>query len=189
MKPIIASTIVACVLALGACGGIISEMHGIPIVDPSNPVDVRAHTKFEYDQHRDVHQATGPLIYAQRNITGHIYLIRAWSKTSDFTGPARAQLYVTARFDDWAFLDRAHSNGRRVSLTEIDRDVSCASRRCTVSETVGINLTMTQLEGLAAEPLFSVKISGRRGALVLDVPGDYFGGVLKAIKEGPVPKS
>jgi hypothetical protein len=174
----------AAFMALAACGGVISEMYGVPIVDPEDALDVTSNTSVEYDTHEGRFTVQGPLIYAEKNIFGHSYLLRAWPGSRQFDPADPAQLYVRAAFEDWTFLDRAYSQGESLHVSKISRDVgTCSSYGCRVKETVGINLTIAKLEAIARRQVFSVKIAGRKGSIVIDVPTAYIRGFLARYRD------
>jgi hypothetical protein len=171
-------------LFLTGCGGVIAGMYGIPIVDPQDASTVTERTTTDYNPHKDLTTVTGPVIFAQSNLGGHRYTLRAWKNGKGTNGIQSFQLYVVASLDGWYFLDRAYSNGKKLSLVRISQNVlSCASFRteCLVSETVGINLTKSEVAKLAKGPQnFELEISGNKGSITLSVPPAYFKGVLES---------
>lgn len=170
-------------LTLTACGHMIAEMNGITVVNPKDAGAVIQHTKIDYDQHKNLTTVAGPAIFAQNNLFGHRYLLRTWQKGKSIKDFQTAQLYIIAALDDWYFLDTAYSNGKKLKLAQISRDVgSCSSSGgCTVSETVGISLTRQEVIALSKSAQnYDVKISGNKGSITLSIPAAYFSGVLMA---------
>lgn len=187
MKMIIVLTAVS---LTSGCGAMISEMAGIPIVDPYSGMEVQQHTEVNYDPYEDVVKVVGPMIYAENNILGHTYLLRMWgSRTeSGVVSLTSCQLYVHASFDDWAFLDRAYSQGKSYQVVKIDSEVAFCSGAsyggCTVFEDVGVTLSVSECKRRGQDSGFSVKVAGTGGSVVLDVPAAYFQGVMDATKSG-----
>ena len=165
---------VFCVLGVG-----LAILTGCATISPLDVAQVAAHTTVEHDTHMGVVRLTGPTIQlSDFVIGGSSYLLRLTDK------PRVVQLYVDARLSDWAFLDTAYSEGNRLSVTAIKREVvSCYGSACKVSEAVAINFTTAELERLAQKQNFSVKISGTHGSFVLAVPGSYFAGFLQGVRD------
>lgn len=166
-----------------------------PTADPNDRTAVAAGTEIAFDPHMGHHKAVAPsvldykLIKTVEDCGGLLcnhhssrYMLRAWSEELPF-GEIGGQLYVTARFNqDWAFLDSAWSGGRSLPVTVIDRDVvSCEGVGCTVVETIGVGLTREELKTASAQG-FSVKLSGSRDSVILEVPAPYFAGFLDALE-------
>ncbi len=170
-------------LFLTACGHTIAEMANIPVIDPHNSTAVLEHTEIDYDKHENVTTINGPIIFADQNVFGHMYSLRTWKKGKSVKDFDRIQLYVVASLDDWSFLDSAYSNGKKLDLVKISRDVGACSSYdgCSVRETVGINLTKGKVNELAkGYTNYEVKIIGQKGSIVITVPATYFEGVLQA---------
>lgn len=162
----------------------IAGMYGIPIVDPTNMVEVKKETVINYDVHENLITISGPSIFAQNNLSGHRYHLRVWQKGKNATAIDSGQLYVTANFNEWAFLDRAYRNGKKLKFTQISRDVgSCSAQSgCHIQEIVGIDLTSKELKKIARSGEdFSLKIAGSSGMLTFSVPSAYFRGVLSKV--------
>jgi len=163
---------------VSSCGTMISEMSGIPVVNPFDEAQIAQHTTVSYDPHEDIVTVKGPIIYVQNNIFGPTYFLRAWGSrgSSGSVNLTSCQLYVHATFDDWAFLDRAYSQGTSYDVTQIDSKVgSCSSYGgCSVSEDIGVNLPIAECKERGESSGFDVKVSGSGGSLVVDVPASYF---------------
>ncbi len=106
-------------------------------------------------------------------------LLRA---TIEKNEPLVIQLYVRALVvDEWAFYDRAYSEGKQLDVTQIDREVGdCKYGDCLMNEDIAINLTLEQLEKLAHKPAFNFKLYGKGGEAEYTINGAYFKGFLKA---------
>ena len=92
------------------------------------------------------------------------------------------QLYISASFGKWAFLNRAYSAGKRLDTTLIDRRVVTCRTSCLLTEDVAIHLTTEDLERLAEGGTFEVELQGRRGSAIVRVPATYFRGFMDAFK-------
>jgi hypothetical protein len=78
-------------------------------------------------------------------------------------------------------LDSAYSEGQRLDVTKIDSNVSCRRYGCAHYEHIGINFDIDTLRKLVLKDIVSIKLAGRRGSRVIDIPGQYFAGFLAAI--------
>lgn len=166
-----------CLAALAGCG---------LLPNTSDPGDISARTEITHDRYDGLWKARGPEIYDFGNRDIKSYRLRAASASPDFAQVARAQLYVIARLDHRLYLGDAHSAGVAFDVTRIEREVErCDEDRCRYLETIGINMSVTQLRAIAASPGFDVRISGRKGNVYLFVPASYFQGFLLAIGQPP----
>lgn len=145
-------------------------------LDPRNPSDVAARTEVQSDPHDAITRDKGPTVDSFEDRTS--YFPRAWSSSD---GVRTAQLEVRANFSDWAFLDSAYSEGQSVDVTKIDSTVSCGRYGCSHYEHISVNLSIDTLRNLASKDIVSIKIAGRRGSRVIDIPGQYIKGFLAAI--------
>jgi hypothetical protein len=150
-------------------------MSGIPVINPNDSQAVASHTKVENDVHQGVTRVVGPLIFADNNILGNTYLVRGWVDEANSGVKNSVQIYVSAKFDHWAFLDSAYSYGDQLNTTVIDRDVNCGRYSCTHTETVGVDLRLNQLERVAKDG-FSFKVRGSGGSVIMSIPAAYFAG-------------
>jgi len=162
-----------CLCSLASCG---------VLPNPSDPFDIAARTEISRDRYDGLWKALGPKVLPIGNNVVDSYRLRAFSKDRDFGRLTVAQLYVVADVNEWLFLNRAHAAGAAFHVTQIDREVAyCTEERCTLRETVGVDLSIEQMRALAAGPGFDVRISGRRGSMTIFVPAAYFQGFLMAI--------
>lgn len=124
-----------------------------------------------------------PMVYLDGFAVGRSYMLRSTLDPGDpVDAPSLLQLYVTAQFNDWAYLGEGVAEDRRARrrlvLTPIDRNhFGChqrgAERRCNLTETVAIELSVADLHEYASSGLrFSVE--GRSGATEMEVPAAYF---------------
>jgi hypothetical protein len=167
MKHILAVTLT---LLLAACGSVPGGL------DPTDEQSVALQTTVEFDSHENLTRIKAPWARTQARDK---YMLRSITKQpGEFYA---TQLYISARFDRWAFLDRAHSEGRRLDVTEVAREVDrhpCGTGYCTVREDIAVNLTMGELREIAKKPMFVVKVSGAKGYILVDVPSAYIKGFL-----------
>jgi hypothetical protein len=166
-------------LALAGCGAQIAAMNGIAIVDPGDKAAVLANMKAEADPYEGATKISGPIIFHDRNILGKTYTIRSWISPNNPALNDRFQVYVTANFNEWAFLEQAYADGHMLDTTEISRDVGyCSSYGCSMTETVGINFSEAELARYVVTGL-SFKIAGKRQDVVMTVPGPYIAAVIE----------
>lgn len=172
--------IVIASLLISACGAQIAKMHGIDIIDPFDPQAVEAATTVEPDPHTGLTKVAGPPIFHDNNILGKVYFLRGWKSKNLSDDSGSIQVYVLARFDKWAFLDTAYANGKKLDTSQIDRKVgSCSGYGCSLQETIGINLNISQLRDYAKNGL-SFKVLGKRDSITMIIPAGYFSGFLAA---------
>lgn len=153
-------------------------------VDPNNFQQVAAAVRGDYSPYQKTYTIRGPevMIGSVMDLRGS-YFMRA------FTAPEKKrvtsfQIYVQARFPEWAFLDRAYSEGKNYDVTEISRDVGqCSTYGCTVWEDVGINLTYGQIQKIIKNQGFMVQVRGNRGEISFFVPRTYFEAFLQSCKD------
>jgi hypothetical protein len=169
-------------LVLAACGGVIAEMHGLPVVDPHDSTSVRQHVAILPNPHRGLILIEGPLVFHDGNVAGKTYAVRTWVAADRPDLDGRFQIHVTAPFERRAYLKQAYSRGRQLETMVLDRAVvPCPRRHCPVTETIGINLT----DGELAEALkdgIAFEIVGRRETIVMAVPAPYFSAVHAAYR-------
>ena len=93
-------------------------------------------------------------------------------------------VFVTAYFSGWSFLDKAHSEGKKLRFQQVDRRVvSCYRRRCRVSEDIAIGLTQDEVKKrILDKPAFVFKVYGKRGSLVVKIPSSYFQAVVDTME-------
>ena len=169
------------IVVMSGCGRTIAAMSGIQIINPNDFVAVSANTTDKHDRHVGIRRITGPTIYAQNNLLGHTYFLRAWGKPSKDN--FKVQLYISARLKNWAFLNRAYSHGRNLDLIEISRDVvSCSGYGCSLREDVAINFSIKEVREIAQRTTYELKIIGQRGSIEISAPGNYFRGFLIALE-------
>lgn len=167
-------------LALAGCGAQIAAMNGIPIVDPGQKAAVLAAMKAEADPYEGATKITGPIIFHDRNLFGKTYTIRSWISPNNPALNDRFQVYVTANFNEWAFLEQAYADGHMLDTSQISREVgSCSGYGCSVTETVGINFSEAELARYAVTGL-SFKIAGKRQDIVMTIPGPYIAAVIES---------
>jgi hypothetical protein len=166
-------------LMLAGCGAQIAAMNGIAIVDPGDKAAVLANMKAEADPYEGATKITGPTIFHDRNLLGKTYTIRSWISPNNPALNDRFQIYVTANFNEWAFLDQAYADGHMLDTSRISRDVGyCSGYGCSVTETVGVNFSEAELARYAATGL-SFKIAGKRQDIVMTIPGAYVAAVIE----------
>lgn len=174
-------------LLLSACSAVLISMYGVEFADPSDYAQIRDRTKTTYDPVEDSTEIKGPLVFPQRNTSSHSYFLRALFAGRQTDDPSEIQLHVSAYLSDWAFFDRAYSQGRRLSVTEISREVgSCSAFACSKHEDLAINLTLADLESYASDGL-EVRIEGNQGSMTLAVPSPYFQAFLDEMRQAPFP--
>lgn len=164
-------SVAAVVLVAIGLSGCVSTLS----LDPANPSVVAASIEVEANQYTGVTKVSGPAITQNTAI----YLVRGW------IDPGAAihdqfQIYVTARFSDWAFLDRAYAGGVALDTTLIDREVGyCSQYGCTLWETVGVNISRADMQRFS-QTGFDFQIRGRSGSVTVQIPPGYFAAVLAA---------
>ena len=147
---------------------------------PSDVDKVAAATTASYDRHMAVWRVKGPSVSFRQPGDGllaphrHKYRLRASAVKSEID---RVQLYVSANFPGWAFLDRAFAEGRELDFTRIAR----MARGYSVIEDFAITLQIDRLRELAKGAPFEFKAAGQQGSLIVTVPPGYFAGFAKAL--------
>jgi len=202
--------IVLLVTACAGVEGLIMGSDRPVIIKSNDAAVIEENTTSEYDEHQQITKIKGPAIYLFRGGqeddwippeeaepyykevgfgatlegmvyfgAGSYYRLRASIEKNELL---TIQLYVKALvFDQWAFYDHAYSEGKRLDITQIDREVIDCKGGCWYHEDVAINLTLEQLEKLANKPVFNFKLYGKGGEAEYTVNGAYFRGFLKAL--------
>jgi hypothetical protein len=88
-----------------------------------------------------------------------------------------------AASERWMNLHSAFSYGRKLETVTISKTVGSCRGGCTVYETVGISLSLRDLEDGAAGKGVAVKVAGRSGEVTIDVPATYVAGFLKRVQD------
>lgn len=155
---------------------------------------VRLKTTFLTDPHIGASTATGPKIkykhkgdnmwtdgYNIYNLVA-IDVGRSGTNTVNFTD---IQLRVSKSMTGtgFAYFHTAYSKGERFAFTEVDRDLDCYGGQCFRKEIVGIDMSMDKLREISERPIFVVKIVGKEGSTIVEVPQSYIQGFLAAISE------
>lgn len=95
------------------------------------------------------------------------------------------QFYFVDNYDGgWRFYDSAHdSNGNKLDAISIDRSVGSCSKYsgCSHWEHVGVSVSHEYLQKNSNTD-FKIKISGRGGEIIFNVPADYVRHFLNATK-------
>lgn len=174
------------VLAGFGLAGCVAATGGLPVVAPTDSAAVAATATVERNPHTGVTTISNPLIMPYGSILADTYLIRSWI---DPTNPAmnnRFQIYVQAYMSDWKFLSQAYANGKPLDTTKIGTNVLSCRNGCSMTETVGINLSKADVRRYADTGL-SFQVSGRRGEVTLTIPGSYFAGALQSHDQAAKP--
>lgn len=155
---------------LTGCGSLAEALTGKNYAwRPGDYNAVAAEITSEFDQHQAVTTIRAPWV----NPGGYVeYFLRAYNYGPE--RPVSAQLYVSITFQDWAFLNSAHSFGRRLPVTQIDRRVgSCSSYSgCSVVEEIAVNLTEDDLRSFSTTGL-AFQVSGPGNSVDISVPAAY----------------
>ena len=112
------------------------------------------------------------------------FFLRSWVDKS--TGRVDShQIYVHVAYTgDWIFYSRATAvGGQSIGVTQIDRDVSCSSGNCYLSEDFGIGVSGDFLQDHINAPL-ELRISSKNGGggHVLHLPASYINGHMIAVE-------
>ncbi len=153
-----------------------------PKIDWSNPTETQSRVKIENDDFQKITNYRGPNV--ERRDKGQHYdrvFIRAWKSQKD--NDTSYQIYASDTYSDfdtggWKYLSEAYdSEGKKLDLTKIDKDVSCGKYFCQHTEDVGLNVSRKYLEQHEASGI-SFQISGTGGKEVFSLPGGYIKGFL-----------
>lgn len=154
---------------------------GVGAVNPSNLQSVYNSTKVEHDAYKNETQVRGPLIFVDGFVLndGYSAFITKKADGSKFVG-----MFFAVKLKDWAHLEAAYSGGKKYPLGKINQKVdSCGAAGCRMTETVGLNLTMSQLRQLSKGDAFNVKLVGATGSRAFSIPSAYFQALLKKAEE------
>jgi hypothetical protein len=138
-------------------------------------------TTMEIDKHEEVVRFYGPEIKESPGLIDPRYHLRAWRDTKAGS-TTHYQLVVSAMASDWMNLDRAISYGKRFEVTTVHKFVVSCTSGCMIHESVGVKMTLADLERAAAKPVFEIKVSGR-DERVVEVQSAYIQGFLKKVRE------
>lgn len=167
-------TAICCVAVLAGCAAGMTS-------NPASPQDIYSQTKVSHDPHTKTIHVNGPLVFVEDGLVlGDGYSAFVNEKGGKIT----TGLFFAARFKEWAYLEKAYSEGKPYTLQKINSEVErCGAKSCTLTEAVGIPLSLQQMRQLAKKEVFSIKLSGRTGSKVFTIPGTYFQGVLQKYDE------
>jgi hypothetical protein len=193
MRPMRNIAVTACAGLLAGCGGLIATMYNIDIVDAHNYDAVAEHITVERVEAQAHSIVAGPIIFSQRSLAGHSYLVRDFLFDANPAGPM-TQVYVSARFEEWAQLDRAYGLGEELDMMAIDKKKQCDEEetdRCIFTETLGVQLSRSQVTTAVQKGLL-LQLSGKAGAASIYVPAPYFRAVRDqsraTLTQSPVPE-
>lgn len=163
-----------------------SPTGSFPVIAPTDAAAVSAASTVQRNQHTGMTNVEGPIIMPQGTLLGDKYLLRSWVAPQNPAMNDRFQIQVSAYMSEWKFLSQAYANGQPLDTTRIDQSVISCAGGCSMTETVGINLTKADVERFAQSGL-SFQISGQRGNVTMSIPAGYFGGVLQAHERAKTP--
>lgn len=136
--------------------------------------DVAAQTKVKVDSFKNTTFISGPTFNLKDPISGTLYggHWHLWTRTSD----SMCYLSFTDWRRDWAFFDNAaDAQGQRFSVSSRDTRVISGNF---VEESLYMVVPLTYLRA-HAESGTTIKVWGRRGEEVFEVPGFYITGFLQ----------
>lgn len=149
-------------------------------VNSINPFDygmVKSAIEINNNPHRGTLSINGPEI-GRRNKT---YFLRTIIEPGEVINDKTfVQIYVQVIFSSWGHLKRAYSEGKRYTLTQIDKSSSCEKdddgfQECEFFEHVAVNLTLGQIKSeITKRKSFVVEISGIGDAVIVEIPRIYF---------------
>ena len=145
------------------------------------------HVEEDYDEFKKVTTYRGSRIYIFDESTNRkdFILLRAF-KTDDSETSLKDnvlyQIYVVDYYQDrWRRYNSAYdSNGLKLDLESLDRDVNCQSRNCIYNEVLVINVTLDYLEK-HLETGIKFQISGPGGKEVFSLSEEYIEKFLEAV--------
>jgi hypothetical protein len=163
---------------------IFSGCFRVPKIDWSNPTETQSRVKIENDDFQKITNYRGPAV--QRLDQGHYdrVFIRAWKSQKD--SDTLYQIYASDTYSDfytggWKYLSEAYdSDGKKLDLTKIDKDVSCSKYGCKHTEDIALNVSRKYLEQHEVSGI-SFQISGTAGKEVFSLPGGYIKGFLAVV--------
>jgi hypothetical protein len=160
-------------MLLTGCGAQMSQLAGVPIVDPTDKLAVAAAIKVETNDATGSTLISAPIIFHDRNVTGNSYKFRSWISDSGEHPQGVFQIVVIAKVDQWMLLRQAFSEGEELATVQMDRDENCRKSGCILTEYVGINLDMAQATGYAQTGI-TFRVVGVRGHVDMTIPPEYF---------------
>lgn len=137
--------------------------------------DVASQTQVNVDSFKGTTLIRGPLFHAEDPAFGRRYNIN-WNL---WTRPGDGMCYLSFSDwrSDWAFFDSAaDAQGRAFEVTPIDTRIISGNF---VEESLRITMPRAYFEAHASSGT-TIKVWGRRGEEVFEVPGFYITGFLKA---------
>ena len=143
------------------------------VLDVNDPAQVAANVSQEFDQFDQTTTYKGPRtsVESQEGITVS-YFLRAF----DTPEGDLVQLYAVNVLPDWYFLEFGRVLGDRQPkrLRRIDSDVNCSQYGCTIYETVGLEISPSQLRAGSKQGI-AVQFVGR-GKVSFSIPASYVAG-------------
>lgn len=171
--------IAAAAAAMMVLAGCVSATGGLPVVSPTDTAAVSAATTTQQNSHTGMTNIEGPVIMPQGTLLGDKYMLRSWVAPKNPAMNDRFQIQASAYVRGWQFFEQAYADGKALDTVVIDRSVISCHGGCSMTETIGINLTKADVEKYAQSGL-SFQVSGKRGNVTMFIPAGYFAGVLQA---------
>ncbi len=152
-----------------------------PKIDLNNPIEIKNKVSIKNDNFEKTVTYQGPDIDIDISET-EVQTINLRSKTSLKTGNKLFQIYTSNIYEgSWRFYDKAYSSeGDKLEITLISKNVDCYKHRCLYIEVIGVNITRDYLEK-HSETGIKYKVSGKYGSSIFFVPAAYIKGFLSAV--------
>lgn len=170
------------VFSIFLSGCFLAPIAELPEPNWNNPIETKSRVIVENDNFEKIVKYTGPIM---RIVVSPVEVqnISLRSKTSLKTGNTLFQIYTSNTYSDydWRFYDKAYSSeGDKLEVTLISKDVDCYKNRCSHIEKIGIDLTRDYLEK-HSETGIKYKVIGKSGSGIFFLPAAYIKGFLSAV--------
>lgn len=146
----------------------------VPRIDFTDPASIRSGIVSQYDQYRGIRTILGPFYEAGNPVAS---FFGARKRIAAIIGRKGVQMaYIELRevyHGDWKFYSSATDiSGKKMTLIEVDKDVSCSSSGCSFREIVRMPVDFTYLED-NAERGIDIRVYGQRGSSRVFLPPLY----------------
>jgi len=160
-------------------GFLLVVLSGCASVNLSDPAEVFNNVSIRQDDYKKTRTFSGPDIY-----THAAYARLRWEESYHPERPNhREELFFVLYADGWIFHNEAYDwNGTKLQVIPVERRLNgCSKGTCSTTESAVVVFPSGYFEHNVGG--FKVQATGPHGRTVIEVPGSYVQGFLKAVMQ------